>query len=262
MKKFCNATNLKWFAIILMVFDHIHQMFYFMGAPIWLTYLGRPVFPILLFLAADSFYYTRDRKAYLRRLLFAGWIMTVSDYALQNILPNPEVVLMNNAFSTFFVAALYMLFWERFAEGVREKNPGKIVSAVFLCFVPILMSVPLFIVVQLSFNPAIPGGVIRFLAMLSLLFPNIMTAEGGFAMVALGAAFYIFRKRRWAQVLVLVAFSALDYVVSGGFQWLMVFAVIPILLYNGEKGRGQKWFFYIFYPTHIWILYVLSTMIR
>lgn len=50
MKKLCNATNHKLFAIVLMVFDHIHQMFVPMGAPIWLTYLGRPVFPTLLFL--------------------------------------------------------------------------------------------------------------------------------------------------------------------------------------------------------------------
>lgn len=261
MKKLCNATNLKLFAVALMLLDHIHQMFLPFGAPIWLAYLGRPVFPLLLFLAADSFHYTHDRKAYLRRLLFGSWTMTIGNFLLQNLLSNREVVLMNNAFSTFFVAGLYMLFWDRFMDGVREKNRKKIVTSVLMCFIPILLSAPLFAVAQLSFNPDVPGWVIRSLAMVTLLVPNIMTAEGGFAMVALGAAFYVFRKWRWAQVFVLIALSGLVYKVGGGFQWMMVFAAIPMLLYNEEKGRGMKKFFYIFYPAHIWILYILSTVL-
>jgi len=261
MKKFCNATNLKLFAIVLMVFDHIHQMFVPLGAPVWLTYLGRPVFPILLFLAADSFHYTHDRKAYLRRLLLGSWVMTISSFVLQNLLPNKEIVLMNNAFSTFFVAGLYMCFWDRFTAGIHEKSTKKIVTAVLLCFVPILMAAPLFAVAQLSFRPAVSPFAIRALAMAALLVPNVLTVEGGFAMMALGTAFYIFRKRRWAQVGVLLALSALVYVRGGGFQWMMAFAAIPMVLYNGEKGRGLKRFFYIFYPVHIWVLYVAATLL-
>lgn len=208
-----------------MVFDHIHQMFVPMGASIWLTYLGRPAFPILLFLAADSFHYTHDRKKYLRRLLLGSWGMTLSSFILQNLLPNPKVVLMNNAFSTFFVAGLYMLFWDRFVEGIREKSVKKIVTAVLLCLVPILMSAPMFAVAQLSFNQNIPGGVIR------------------------------------AQVGGLLALSALMYVLDGGFQWMMAFAAAPMVLYNGEKGRGLKQFFYIFYPVHLWMLYILATLL-
>ncbi len=52
--------NLKILAILLMFLDHIYEMFGAFGAPMWLTMLGRIVFPLFMFLAADSFYYTHN----------------------------------------------------------------------------------------------------------------------------------------------------------------------------------------------------------
>jgi hypothetical protein len=49
---------------------------------------------------------------------------------------------------------------------------------------------------------------------------------------------------------------------SGGAQWLMVFALIPIVLYNGRRGKGSKYFFYIFYPAHIYALYIIAWFMR
>lgn len=77
IKKICNATNLKYLAVALMFLDQIYQMFGSMGAPIWLTMLGRLVFPIFLFLAADSFHYTHDlgfsQAVALHELVYDHW---------------------------------------------------------------------------------------------------------------------------------------------------------------------------------------------
>ena len=39
---------------------------------------------------------------------------------------------------------------------------------------------------------------------------------------------------------------------------MMVLALPLMLRFNGQRGHGWKWFFYAFYPAHIYIFYALS----
>jgi hypothetical protein len=255
-----NATAIKIIAIILMVFDHVHQMWAHAGAPMWLKWLGRPVFPLFMFVLAESFFYTRSRKKLLWRLLLAAWFMVIFNTVLMEILPNPSVMLMNGAFMTFFLAGLYIVFWDMLVDGIKTKKAGKIIGAVLLFLVPIISAVPILLVAGMTEN--LPFGLVRVLLFIGMMIPSVLYSEAGAIMVPLGLLFYILRKWRWAQVAVLAALTVLYMIISGGFeiQCLMIFAVIPILLYNGEKGRGMKYFFYIFYPAHIYILYIIATL--
>ena len=256
-----DATTLKFLAVVLMVLDHIHEMFVSMGAPMWLTMAGRLVFPMFLFAASESFYYTHSKKRYLQRLLFASWGMTIFTFILQAVLPNPDVVLMNNAFSTFFVTGLYMLCWDTLKAGIQQKSPMKIGKAVVIFLVPILSAIPVYLMAMLSFNENVPGSVIQILARISLLIPNILAVEGGAPLVLLGLLFYIFRKHRTIQIGVLLALSLIVYLSGNMVQSFMALAAIPIALYNGKRGKGMKNFFYIFYPAHIGLLYSIATLI-
>ncbi|MDR1261899.1 MAG: conjugal transfer protein TraX [Oscillospiraceae bacterium] len=148
--------------------------------------------------------------------------------------------------------------------GVKDGEWRKIAGGVGIALIPILSAVPyLVIMAQLESGGGFPLQFLRVFIVAALLLPSIITTEGGYLMVGLGLLFYILRKWRWAQVAVLAAVSAVLFIRGGDAtnQWLMVLAAAPMFMYNGEKGSGMKWFFYIFYPAHIIGLYVVSTLL-
>jgi len=259
-----DATTLKIIAVVLMFIDHIHQMFGPVGIPQWVDMPGRVVFPIFLFLMADSWHYTRNRKRFLIRLYQATVVMTIGSFLVSQMFPYPGVILMNNAFMTFLVAGLYMWFYDIIRDGIRNHQPGKIVKGALLCLVPIITAAPMFFIGTMADNPDVNVTLLRGLIMAASLIPNIVMVEGGFMMVAIAVLFYIFRDHRWVQI---ALFAALSLLVMWNnrngqdVQWMMIFAIPFMMLYNGKPGRGMKDFFYVFYPAHIWILYIIGSLL-
>jgi hypothetical protein len=250
------GNAVKIIGVILMVFDHLHQMFLVQGAPIWFHWLGRPVLPMFLFMCAEGFYHTRSRKNYLLRL-FIGFIgMNAANMALTFTLFNDNVMLINNVFGTMLWTAIYCLFIETLREGIKEKRAGKIAASVLLMLLPIVYSV--MFVLALNTLPR------QSIIALSFV-PNLIATEGGLPAVGLGILLYLCRGKRLAQTVTLSVCSILSFMIGSdpyNVQWLMIFALIPILLYNGRRGKGNKYFFYVFYPAHIYLFYIVAWFMR
>ncbi|MDR0387471.1 MAG: hypothetical protein LBH57_05500, partial [Treponema sp.] len=165
-----------------------------------------------------------------------------------------HINLINNIFGTLFLSVWYMWMIDRLGGGIREKSPAKILSAAGGMVLPLVISLAAILSLQAGNLTA---------AMIFFFIPNPLLVEGGFVLVFMGVAFYLLRKYRLAQAALVLAAGALTWYFSkdsvpADFQWLMVFAVIPIILYNGKRGGGGnvgKYFFYVFYPAHIYLMY-------
>ncbi|MDR1979178.1 MAG: conjugal transfer protein TraX [Synergistaceae bacterium] len=248
-RKFFTGFHLKIIGVFLMVFDHTYQMFYAYGAPEWFNWLGRPVAPIFLFLCAEGFHHTGNKKRYMS-LLFSGFLfMNVVSTFLTAKMRLEDVALINNIFGTLFVSTLYMLLSDIFRKGVKEKRAGR----VFLSLLGMLL--PVGVGISLIAAEGIP---IWLRVALLRYIPNPVTVEGGFALTFLGVWFHLCGPSRFLQNLAVLALGILSFTSGGGAQWLMIFSIIPISLYNGKRGGGGKYFFYIFYPAHIYALYITA----
>ncbi|MDR1105955.1 MAG: conjugal transfer protein TraX [Treponema sp.] len=252
-----SGAALKIIGVILMVPDHLYQMFVNQGAPFWLNWFGRPVAAIFLFLCSEGFYYTRNKRLYILRFLAAFILMNLANRLLTGFLYVENVALINNIFGTLFMSAFYMLMLDLFREGIREKKPGRILLA--LCGVLVSLAAA-FVLAALFFGKSPPD---RVIITLFFFIPTPLSVEGGFFLTGVGVLFYALRKYRWAQVLLPVAAGLAAFLASRGggassAQWMMLFAALPVFLYNGKRGRGNKYFFYAFYPAHIYLFYVVA----
>lgn len=106
--------------------------------------------------------------------------------------------------------------------------------------------------------------VVRYIVVLYLCF---LAEKTGLDYGAYGVILIIlFNKLRNNKLYIFIAFLALNLVILkignlSEMQMYSVFSLVPIFLYNGKKGYGMKYFFYLFYPLHFIFLYFLNELL-
>ena len=72
----------------------------------------------------------------------------------------------------------------------------------------------------------------------------------------------LFYALRESRIFKLIAVAAVNILFMGGVQSYAALAMIPIAFHNRKKGPGMKWLFYVFYPAHLLILYLVLQISR
>ena len=94
---------------------------------------------------------------------------------------------------------------------------------------------------------------------------------GRLSFVILGIMFFYLRNNRKRMMIVYLMFSLaffpfLNFSFKTAFyydyQWMMIFSMPLMLLYNEKKGHGLKYLFYIYYPAHIFLFFFISGFIK
>lgn len=256
-KRGLTTFDLKIIGIILMFIDHVHQMFAIMGAPTWIDWFGRPVATLFFFISVEGFSHTRNKEKYLLRLLIGFWVMNLGTTIVQHFFSLGNMAIQNNIFTDLFVGVLAMYGIYYFSKFKDEKKVTYILIGILCLLLPLILS--LVALMGLSSGNMVLLSIARVV-------PLTLFAENSIV-VYLMPIMYLLRNNRKLQCLsiaivaALFLFSNLGAAFTTNTQWMMIFSIIPILLYNGEKGRGMKSFFYIFYPAHIWLLYIIASII-
>lgn len=238
MKKTLNGDQLKLIAILAMTVDHVTDLIYpgFPAVPaaILLHIIGRLTAPIMWFFISEGFHYTHDIKKYLLRL---GGFAVISHFAYCFAFGIDPVPFRSGIFNQtsvmypLFVGAL-VLWLQNSGEGMREWQRT---AAVFL----LIWS-------------AFPGDW-SCIAVLSVVGMYRNRGDLKKQMTAI---------LPWVLLYAAVSFFFVDR--AYGLVQPFVFLVYPLLKrYNGQrgKGKGMKWFFYLYYPAHLAVIGLLRILL-
>ena len=238
MKKTLNGDQLKLIAILAMTVDHVTDLIYpgFPAVPaaILLHIIGRLTAPIMWFFISEGFHYTHDIKKYLLRL---GGFAVISHFAYCFAFGIDPVPFRSGIFNQtsvmypLFVGALVLWLQN---SGVRMREWQR-TAAVFL----LIWS-------------AFPGDW-SCIAVLSVV--GMYRNRGNLKkqMTAI---------LPWVLLYAAVSFFFVDR--AYGLVQPFVFLVYPLLKrYNGQrgKGKGMKWFFYLYYPAHLAVIGLLRILL-
>ena len=228
--QFLNGFHLKLIAICTMLIDHMGYTLF--PGVMWLRCVGRVAFPIFCFLIAEGCVYTHDRKKYALRLLV---------FALLSEIP---FNLMNSG-----------MIWDPYDQNVL----WTLLLGALVCW---LMDWALKKCTPLSF-------VLTGAAMVAAywLLEAFRTDYGGWGMLLVAAFYGVHRAPSGAVVKMIAQAFGLAFFsigVMGGYLsielWSLA-ALVPIWLYNGQRGFSNKvvqYGFYAFYPVHILALSLIA----
>ncbi len=92
--------------------------------------------------------------------------------------------------------------------------------------------------------------------LLAMWFANLLGTDYRFKGIILIAIYYFLRNFKWRKL----AAGTVWNLLWGRIQMYGTMATAFLLFYNGKKGPSMKYFFYLFYPLHLLILYGLHHM--
>ena len=218
-----NAAALKYIAIITMMIDHIGYGLYILPAVknsyIALRAVGRNALPIFCFFLIEGFIHTSNRWKYLRNMLLFALISQVPyHYAFYRTKP------WNYQFNIYCLLALGLVaVW--LTETLIEKRRG------------------------------LDGRILSIIAIAGISAIAQFTNIGyGWAGIILISAFYMFRKYPfWA-----IAAGYILLIIYDRSEIYALPAFLLLLLYNGQRGKQNKWFFYAFYPVHLAVIAIIK----
>ena len=91
-----------------------------------------------------------------------------------------------------------------------------------------------------------------------LLIVSLFNFDYGINGVATMLIFYIFRQKPLFYILINGMLLSTPLLFGGDIQWFAVLALMPIIFKTHFNIKINKYFFYIYYPAHLLIIYLLG----
>ncbi len=229
-----NKLHLKLIAAITMVFDHAAIIFLLPDTNVYSIFrvIGRISFVLFAYMIAEGFHKTKNFKNYILRLgvLAIGIELFLIGYYL--IFEINYILSFNIIWTLIFGLMSLFLFYHK-----NQYLKLLVIPLVFLSEY-LGLSYGAYGVLMILFFGLYNN---KFTNFLHLIFLNLLFID--------------------QPLLSLTSFA--EYAKFPAIQWFSMIAIIFIFFYNGHFGKYKlKWFFYVFYPGHLVVLYIINFFIQ
>ncbi|MFI3237029.1 MAG: TraX family protein [Lachnospiraceae bacterium] len=244
-----NGATLKWIAIIIMAIDHAGaalmepillspsgqyvevvgitlSLAEFYNVYMFIRAIGRTAFPIFAYLIVEGYCHTKSKGKYIRNMLLAGLISEIPfDLAIFR-----QMFDLEHQNVMFTLAIGVMMLWA--IESVMTRLGDRFSEYLWLPQT-----------VQLLIAAA-------FMAFAEL----VMHTDYGYVGVLCIYVIYYTRPRKVLGV----SLAVLLLTLMNGLEIYAIPAILFVKLYNGTRGKQNKYFFYLFYPVHLLLLFFIA----
>lgn len=293
------VTALKRIALAAMAINYIGT--FIPGAPIWFQWIGRLSAPLFFYSMAWSLTKTGDKKAYFRRLYLCSVAMAALNLISSIVAQKTGLTtaVTSNIFATLFAGAFFIEVLE-YARNHKRRGRKMLFSYLFFQISVAALWAALYEIVEvpyavLNFFSALCGnaltceGAFLFVVMGTLFYytkEDRQKLAVGYSILCL---VYFFNSSFgiWGRLFMLLGndiLVALMEIMTGlvlwgasfrplfdvyhmfynDFQWMMIAALPLLLACNGKRqqeSKAQKYFYYVFYPFHIYLLWMIGVVI-
>lgn len=245
--------QIKCLLAILMVLDHLPIIKGMLpdGLCTVFNIISRGVAPAFAYFAVEGIIHTRSLKKYNLRLFLAALFMEIGNRALNFYFITHAVKGIDKSFLVWNHARWF------FAHSI-DRNDGSflITNNIFLTLFFLVFGVSLFIWSK-EYRQTRKVAM-RCLALISWT-AAFLYCEWGVVLTPFLICTYFFRNNK---VRLYVSYILIELIAIFFGSEVLYFLVFPVIcLYNGQRGprnRLSKLFFYIFYPFHLWVIFIIN----
>lgn len=255
-----NSFQLKCLGLLFMTVDHIGLYICRSVNISPLRVIGRIAAPLFLYVTINSISHTRNKLKYALRLYIAHIIICLMTLLLTTIGNNQFG--NYNQFSilpTFIYTVVLTYIVEKITKSQKKLTTNNILLILSAFAIIIIPTAIMFL-----FS--------RYETLYQIFFPSILIVPYSPLFILMGICWY-FNKDKAKQGFILILFSCLSIVGALLFarlsawiymdffnntQFGMILFLPFIYLYNGKRGKSMKYFFYVYYPVHIYILMLIG----
>lgn len=248
---------LKLIAIITMLIDHTGAVLLRSNTDLYwpARTIGRIAFPIFVFMLVEGFHHTSNIRKYLTRL---GIFALISEIPF-------DMAFYNGFYHRDFLSDFKASFTDTATLNLFLKNVLSYQNVFFTLFLGLFAIYCMSMIENRFKKEVILSNV--FDALITIGFcaaAVLLRTDYDMKGILLIVAFYLFRGSKIITTVCFLIIIGTFFPSTNGNLNIETFALlgmIPIAFYKGKKGKNIKYFFYIFYPAHLLILWFISTYI-